>query len=122
VRIFKTKLFGKFARKKRVDDDALKEAVGQAGRGLIDADLGRGVIKQRVAGPGQGKRGAFRVLVAFRRNERAVFLYGFGKNERENITAKELATLQDIAASWLKADAHVFEKALEDGILVEVTR
>ena len=80
------------------------------------------MIKQRLAGQGQGKRGAFRGLVAFRRNERAIFLYGFGKNERENITAKELATLQDIAASWMQADAQLLKKSVEDGILIEVTR
>ncbi|MBV9975448.1 MAG: type II toxin-antitoxin system RelE/ParE family toxin [Hyphomicrobiales bacterium] len=122
MQIFKTKNFLKFARRKRLADQALGEAIERANRGLIDADLGGSVIKQRLAGPGHGKRGAFRGLVAFRRNERAVFLYGFGKNERENITAKELATLQDIAASWIQADTKLLKKSVEDGILIEVTR
>ena len=42
-------------------------AIETAGRGLIDADLGGGLIKQRVARPGQGKRGGFRMMIAFRR-------------------------------------------------------
>jgi hypothetical protein len=122
VRIFKTKLFEKFVHKKRVGDDILRDAVERACGGLIEADLGRGVIKQRGARPGQGRSGGYRMLIAFRLSDLAVFMYGFAKNELDNIGDKELATLRDIAGSWLKADARVLEKAVADGILIEVTR
>jgi len=71
--------------------------VQRAERGLVDADLGGGVIKQRVARPGQGRSGGYRVLLAYRRKTRAVFLFAFAKSERDNIDDNELATLRDIA-------------------------
>jgi hypothetical protein len=120
VRIFKTKLFARFTRGERITDEHLCEAVERAVRGLIDADLTGGLIKQRVARPGRGRRGGFRVLLAFRPKERAVFVFGFAKNERENINDKELAVVREVAASWLAADARKIEKALAEGLLIEV--
>ena len=65
-------------------DRSLRDAVERAERGLVDADLGGGIIKQRVARTGQGRSGGYRLLIAYRSGDRAVFLYGFGKNERDN--------------------------------------
>lgn len=93
----------------------------RAERGLIDADLGGGVIKQRVARPGQGRSGGYRVLLAYRRKTRAVFLFGFAKNERDNIEDDELATLRDIATGWLEADDGAFAGAMANGLILEVT-
>lgn len=121
MRIFKTKWLGRFARRERIADDSLREAIARAERGLVDADLGGGVIKQRVARAGQGRSGGYRMLVAYRVGERAVFLYGFAKGERENIGPDELLTLREIGAEWLAADAENIARALEDGALQEVT-
>ena len=52
---------------------------------MIDADLGGGVIKQRVARPGQGKSGGFRTVILYRTTARAFFVYGFAKSDRDNI-------------------------------------
>lgn len=120
MRIFKTKWFARFARRERIGDDSLREAIERAERGLVDADLGGNVIKQRVARRGQGRSGGYRMLIAHRRGKRAVFLYGFAKNERENIDRDELATLQEIAAGWLKANDLKLERSLADGVLHEV--
>jgi hypothetical protein len=104
LRIFKTRTLAKFARQNSVADVSLVIAVERAMQGSIDADLGGRVIKQRVARPGQGKRGGFRLLVAFGPH-RAVFLYGFAKNERENIRDAELMTLREIARTFLNASS-----------------
>jgi hypothetical protein len=120
LRIFKTKLFARFARGQRITDEQLIEAVARVARGLIDADLKGGLIKQRVARRGQGRSGGFRVLVAFQSKERSVFLFGFAKNDRENIDDKELANVRDVAASWLAADSKMIAKALAEGLLIEV--
>jgi hypothetical protein len=96
VRIFKTKWLIRFARKERISDPSLSEAISRAELGLVDADLGGGLIKQRVARPGEGRSGGFRVLVAYRKGNRAVFVYGFAKNERDNIDPDELLTLQEV--------------------------
>ncbi|NUU43172.1 type II toxin-antitoxin system RelE/ParE family toxin [Tardiphaga robiniae] len=119
MRIFKTKTLAKFTRQNNIGDASLVEAIARAARGLIDADLGGQVIKQRVARPGQGKRSGFRMLIGFR-SDRAVFLFGFAKNERENIDADQLRTLREIVAIWLAADDAKIAQALKDGILIEV--
>jgi len=119
VRIFKTKTLAKFTRQNGIDDEDLAEAVERAVRGLIDADLGGQVIKQRVARPGQGKRSGFRMIIGIR-SDRAIFLFAFAKNERENIDKAELMTLREIVASFLNADDRTIAQALNDGTLVEV--
>jgi hypothetical protein len=120
LRIFKTKWFTRFTRDEQINDSSLSQAVRRAEQGLIDADLGGGVVKQRVARPGQGRSGGYRVLIAYRAGRRAVFLYGFAKRERDNIEPDELATLREIAAAWLAADAKRIAEALNEGVLKEV--
>jgi hypothetical protein len=103
-----------------MSDRSLVEAVRRAEHGLVDADRGGGVIKQRVARPGQGRSGAYRVLIAFRREVKAVFIYGFAKGERDNIGDDELQTARDIAKGWLEAGASRIARAIEDGLIQEV--
>jgi hypothetical protein len=121
VRIFKTKWFMRYARRARIGDHGLCEAIERAEKGLVDADLGGGVIKQRVARPGQGRSGGYRLLVAYRAGDRAVFLYGFAKNERDNIEGDELASLREIAAGWLESNDKGLEDAIEGRFLEEVS-
>lgn len=121
MRIFKTKWFARYARREQVGDAALIAAIGRAEVGLIDADLGGGVIKQRVARPGQGRSGGHRVLVAYRVGDRAIFLYGFAKSARDNIEADELLTLREIGAEWLAADGERIALALREAVLVEIS-
>jgi hypothetical protein len=91
VRVFKTRLFARFAVRERIADASLMEAIERAERGLVDADLGGGVVKQRVARQGQGRRGGYRTLVAYRSGDFAVFLFGFAKSDRDNTGDHELA-------------------------------
>jgi len=120
VRIFKTKWVARFVRRERIDDASLKDAIERAERGIIDADLGGGLIKQRVARPGRGRSGGFRMIVAYRTEERAFFLYGFAKNERENIEDNELEALRVVAAGMLVRDDAALERAKAEGELQEV--
>ena len=120
MRIFKTKWLTRFARRARIADHGLREAIERAERGLVDADLGDGLIKQPVARSGEGRSGGYRMLIAYRRDDRAVFLYGFAKNERDNIDPAELLTLREIAEGWLAADAAGIEEALAHEALQEV--
>ena len=114
------KAVAKFARRERISDASLKEAIERAERGTIDADLGGGLIKQRVARQGQGRSGGYRMMVAYRAKGRAVFLYGFAKNERENVDAEELTSLRKIATDLLVADAAKIARALAEGVLQEI--
>lgn len=90
MRIYKNGWFEKFARKEKIEDAALCEAIRNADNGLVDADLGYGIIKQRVAQPGAGKSGGYRTIILYRTQARAVFVYGFAKNDKANLTPDEL--------------------------------
>ncbi len=98
MRVLKNPWFARFARKERISDTALRDAVARAEQGLIDADLGGGgVIKQRVARPGAGKSGGYRTLIIYRAAQRAVFAYGFAKNDIGNIDEQDLTRLKALA-------------------------
>ena len=118
--IYKLKSFARFARAEDIDDGSLAEAVERAARGLIDADLGGGLIKQRVARQGRGRSGGYRVMVAYRAKGRAVFLFGFAKNERENIGPDELVFLRELAGNWLDAGTAKIQEETEAGNLQEI--
>ena len=83
MRTFVTKAFRRFARAERISHERLLNAVDRANRGLVDAELGGGLVKQRVARPGQGRSGGYRTVIVLRRLEWAVFLYGFAKSDGE---------------------------------------
>ena len=70
--------------------------------GLVEADLGGGLIKQRIAREGKGKSGGYRTLVAYRKGERSVFLFGFAKSERANIDRVELEALKRVGQGFLE--------------------
>jgi hypothetical protein len=120
MQVFKTRWFARFARHELITDASLREAIERAERGLIDADLGGGLIKQRVARKGKGRSGGYRMIVAYRAKDRAVFFYGFAKSERENIDPKQLTTAHEIAGYWLAADAKRIKQAIEEEELQEI--
>ena len=120
MRIFKTKSLSRFAKRERISDARLRLTIDDAQRGLIEADLGGGIIKQRVAREGEGKRGGYRMLVAFRHDDLAIFVFGFAKKDVENIDESQLTTLREIAAFWFAADRMKIDQAVRDGTLVEV--
>lgn len=120
MRVFKIRSLARFARKERISDQSLIEAIERAERGIVDADLGGGLIKQRVARAGQGRSGGFRMLIGYRVKDRAVFLYGFAKNERDNIDPEELLELRELAEDWLTARPERIARSLRDGALQEV--
>ena len=87
---------------------------------MIDADLGGGVIKQRIARAGEGKSGGFRTIILFRAGSRAFFVHGFAKSEQDNIRDDELAAFKLLAAQLLAYDDAALAKAIAAGVLMEV--
>lgn len=120
MRVFKTKPFARFANHEGIDDDELCDAVRRAENGLIDADLGGGVIKQRLAREGQGKSGGFRSIVLFRRGEKAFFAYGFAKSDRDNIRRDELKAFRTLADHMLALDDKALAAAVKNGTITEI--
>ena len=119
-RVFKTRYFSRWMRKTELTDSDLCAAVVEMAQGLIDADLGGGIVKKRVGLAGRGKRGGARTLVATNRGNRWFFVYGFEKNDRANIADDELEALQGIAEQLLARTGRQLDEAANDGSLQEI--
>jgi len=120
VRIFKSRWFLRFARKEGIADVALCEAIARAERGQIDAELGGGVIKQRIARPGQGRSKGYRTIIFFRRGIKAFFVYGFAKSQRANIDRIEQDQFKEAAKIVLALTDEQLAVRLKRGDFVEV--
>ncbi len=118
--VYKTRWFDRWANKQGLTPSSLCAAVREMTAGLYDADLGHGLLKKRIARPGQGKRGGFRTLVASNKENRWIFLYGFPKNERSNIDKDEEEASKRLAAHLLTLTASALGKAQQAGELMEV--
>ena len=120
MRIFKNAWFFRFARREKIKDAVLKEAIARAECGLIDAELGGGVIKQRLARPGQGRSGGYRSIIIFQKGQRAFFVYGFAKSDRENIDPDEAAAFKKSAKAFFALSDKQIEILIKDKELSEV--
>ena len=108
--------------KEGLSDKLLIEAVQEICDGLFDANLGSGIYKKRVAIRGRGKRGGVRTLLAFKKESCAFYLYGFAKNRRSNITARELKALKYSAKVFLGLSDKGLNKVIESEALIEVSK
>jgi hypothetical protein len=122
LRIFKTKWFDRFAYKNDICNLALVEAVERAEKGLIDADLGKGVIKQRIARAGEGKSKGHRTIILLRKGERAFFVYGFSKKDRDNLRQDEEEDFREMAGHYLSLSETYLSELLAIGDFLEVKK
>lgn len=120
MRIFKTKWFSRFARQEGVGDAKLVEAVQNIENGLVDADYGGGLIKQRIARDGEGKSGGYRGIIAFKSGTHSIFVLAFPKSEKENLTKIEVREYKKAAAIYLKMTEAQITLAIEENELIEV--
>jgi hypothetical protein len=120
VRIFKTKWFARFARQEDIDDVKLIDAVQNIENGLIDADYGGGLIKQRIARDGEGKSGGYRGIIAFKSETRSIFVFAFSKNNKDSLTRTEVTAYKKAAAIYLKMTDAQIDLAVEKEELTEV--
>lgn len=120
MRVFKTKWFTRFASKEDIDDTKLVETVQMIESGLVDADYGGGLIKQRIARDGGGKSGGYRSAVAFRSESRSIFLFAFPKSSQENLTIVEKREYKKAAVLYLGMTDKQIQKAKDNGVLIEV--
>ena len=120
LRVFKSAWFQKFAQKEKISDTALCDAVKYVEQGLIDADLGSGLLKQRVARSGSGKSGGYRTLLFFRSGTRAIFAFGFAKSNRANISETETAAFRKAAKLVLNFTDKQIDAEVSSGRMIEV--
>jgi hypothetical protein len=120
MRVLKSRWFAKFARKQRISDAKLCEAVADAERGVIDADYGGGVIKQRIARPNEGKSGGYRSIIVFRQGERSFFVYGFAKSQQDNIGEGDERDFKELAEMLLTVSDTELNNLVCNGKYMEV--
>lgn len=121
MRVFKNAWFGRFARKEKISNTQLWNAVQDAERGLVDANLGSGVIKLRIARKGRGKSAGYRTIVMYRQGDKAFFVFGFPKNELTNIQNDEATQFKKAAQHILNMSEDQIDQLIDNGQLEEVT-
>ena len=120
MKIFKNAWFTKYAKREKLSDKSLVQAINDIRNGIVSADLGGNLLKQRIAKQGKGKSGGYRTIIAFKREDKAFFLYGFAKNQQDNLEQDALKSLKDLAKQLLVLDDNQIERLLENGILTEI--
>ena len=120
MRVFKNGWFRRYARREGIPDSALMAAIVRAREGLIDADLGGGLIKQRIARPGHGKSGGYRSVIVYREGDVAYFVFGFAKSSMDNLTADELREFRKMANHLLALEVSQIDALLRNGQMEEV--
>lgn len=118
--IYKNTWFQRFARREKISDETLVDAIERAEKGIIDADLGGNVIKQRIARQGQGKSGGYRTIIVFKQEDKAFFVYGFAKSERENIDKNEIDVFKQSAKELLALSDQHLQELIENSRLTEI--
>jgi hypothetical protein len=112
--------FDKWAQKAGVTDEAIRKAANEIERGLVDARLGGFLVKKRIPGENIGKRGGYRIIVAYREGNRIVFLYGFAKKEADNISTKERRVLVKLGDVYMAYSSTEIIKMVDQHLLREV--
>lgn len=120
MRIFKTKWFTRFAKKQGISDATLCKVVQDIEAGKIDADLGDGVIKQRIARPGQGKSAGYRSIILYQKGDKAFFVYGFAKSEQENIAEHEERAFKELATKFFTYSNDELAEAVTEETFKEI--
>ncbi len=120
MNVYLSKAFARLAARDGLTNDNVCQAVTEMNKGLIDANLGAGLFKKRIAMPGQGKRGGWRALLGFKTGKKAFFLYLFSKNSRENIEDDEMKALKRLTKYYLSLNPGEIKTALQCCELIEV--
>lgn len=120
MKIYKTKVFAKWQSKEKLSDFALCNAAEEVVTGLIDADLGSGIFKKRIAKAGAGKSGGYRTILATKIDGVIFFIFGFGKNEKANISSTEKQTFTEIGSKLLGFSLEEINKLISEQKLFEV--
>jgi len=115
-----TKWFQKWAKKSKLKDQDLLDTIDNLVDGLSTANLGGNLFKIRVKREHGGKSSGFRTIVVYKENERAVFLYGFGKSEQDNISKTELSYFKKLGNDFLALDETQIKQLIKQKSLFEI--
>ena len=112
-----TKWFRKWSKKVKLSNQNLLDAINDLEAGLSTVDLGSHLFKVRVKSEHSGKSSSYRTIIAFKTEDIAIFLFGFRKNEKNNITKNELEYFKKLANDLLSLNYEQLKKAISTKIL-----
>lgn len=120
MRIFKYRTFNQWSKKQKISDSVLVKAIENIESGLSNVNLGSGLYKHRIARKGEGKRGGYRIIFAFKLQNRAIFMYGYSKNKLTNLSSKEEIVLKKLAGIYLEISDNNIDLLIEKNELFEI--
>ena len=115
-----TKQFSKWVSKQKIPKDELSNALLEVEAGAFEANLGGNIYKKRIRFKGQGKSGSGRTIICYKKKDRAIFVHGFAKNEKENLTKKELHAFKELASILMGLTPEQILIAIQNGDFIEV--
>ena len=115
-----TKWFKKWSKKANLSNQNMLEAIRNLEAGLSTADLGNHLYKVRIKRASSGKSSGFRTIILYKEKDRAIFLYGFGKNEKANIDKAELRYFKKLGNDLLALTFDQLKQSIEQKILFDL--
>ena len=115
-----TKHFSKWASKQKISRNELARALAELKDGNYEANLGGYIYKKRIRFEGKGKRGSGRTIICYKKEDRAIFIHGFAKNVKSNLSKKELYAFKELSKILLGLSASDIAIAIENGDFIEV--
>ena len=115
-----TKHFSKWASKQNILGNGLVTALAELKAGNFEANLGGHIYKKRIRFEGQGKSGSGRTIICYKKGDRAIFIHGFAKNEKLNLSKKELNVFKELSRILFGLSAEEIAIAIENGDFIEV--
>ena len=114
---FETRWFKKWSEKKGLMDDDLRDALERTIKGSGVVDLGGNVYKIRIAKSGQGRSGGFRTILIYKKGKRSLFIYGFEKNDQDNIDKGTLTDYKKYATTFLDYTENDINRLVDNGTI-----
>ena len=115
-----TKHFSRWVNKQQIPKKELSNSLSEIQAGNFEANLGGNLYKKRIRFKGQGKSGGGRTIISYKKNDRAIFIHGFAKNEKSNLSKKELIAFKELSKILLKLSIKEIAVAIKNGDLMEV--
>lgn len=122
MRILATRYFARWAKQDGLSNEKIREAVAELQNGLHDGNLGGNIYKKRIGVGNRGKRDSVRTIIAFQISNNVFCLYGYPKNERDNINNAELIGFKKAAMFYLNLSEVEIDRLIKTGELIEVSK
>ena len=115
-----TKRFFKWASNEKIPEEELGTALADLQGGNCEANLGGCLYKKRIRFEGQGKSGSGRTIICYKKEDRAIFIHGFAKNEKSNVSKQEINAFKELAKVLLGLSETDIAIAIKNGDFIEV--